>query len=345
MKLSVCFDIHIYVHRGSASAPRDKKSERVVASPSPGFSVYADKEIECTRKNRRHSTASNYRTAVRSFLEFSGGKDVPLAKIHSGLIDDYGEWLQQKGISKDTLSCYMRSLRALYNKAVNKGLVQQCDPFRNVFTGITRTRKRAVEKEDLRKLREADVKSGSFIQLVRDVFLFCFYACGMPFVDVAFLKKSQVVDGYINYSRRKTDQPVSIKLEPCMEEIINRYCSNEREYVFPFLSSSDEDEAYREYRQKYSHYNKTLKQLGKIAGIGSHLSSYVPRHTWATLAFRSSVDMSVISQALGHTNTKTTRIYVKDIGSDKLNLANKKLLEEVVGRDTSVQEYKLTEKE
>ena len=99
-----------------------------------------------------------------------------------------------------------------------------------------------------------------------------------------------------------------------------------------------EDTAYREYKRKFSYYNKTLKTLGKLAGVDKPLSSYVARHTWATLAFMSSVDMSVIAQALGHTDVKTTRIYVEDIGNGKQNSANKKLLNEVLRKRSSVQE-------
>ena len=172
----------------------------------------------------------------------------------------------------------MRSLRAVYNKAVEQGLTEQKEPFVNVFTGISRTRKRSIEKADINKLRAVQVKPGSFMQLVRDVFLFCFYACGMPFVDVAFLKKSQIKGGMLVYHRRKTDQVVQIKLEPCMQEIINRYRSDGSDYVFPFLTSQDEDTAYREYKRKFSYYNKTLKTLGKLAGVDKPLSSYVAKH-------------------------------------------------------------------
>ena len=166
--------------------------------------------------------------ALRSLLAFHGKKDISFAEVDSRLVDAYGEWLRRKGICKDTLSCYMRSLRAVYNKAVEQGLTEQKEPFVNVFTGISRTRKRSIEKADINKLRAVQVKPGSFMQLVRDVFLFCFYACGMPFVDVAFLKKSQIKGGILVYHRRKTDQVVQIKLEPCMQEIINRYRSDGR---------------------------------------------------------------------------------------------------------------------
>ncbi len=331
MKLKVCFSIRISIHRDNVSTDHGKKSAKPVITSSIGFSEYAYEEIEQTRKRHQHSTASNYRTAVRSFIKFNKGEDIPLVDVNSALMDSYGEWLLQNNVSKDTLSCYMRSLRALYNKAVNRGFVKQCNPFSNVFTGISRTRKRSVEKEDICKLQQVVLPTGSFMHLVRDVFLFCFYACGMPFIDVAFLKKSQLEGGFMSYNRHKTNQPVRIKLEPCMEEIINRYMSDEREYVFPFLSSLDEDIAYKEYQQKISYYNKTLKMLGKKVGICSGLSSYVPRHTWATLAFRSAADILVVSQALGHTDTKTTRIYVKDIGSNKQDTINKELLNGIVG--------------
>lgn len=303
----ICIVFKISIRRDGGSPCRKRKKEESPAATG-SFSGFACGEIARTRLMHRHSTADNYATALRSLLAFHGKKDISFAEVDSRLVDAYGEWLRRKGICKDTLSCYMRSLRAVYNKAVEQGLTEQKEPFGNVFTGISRTRKRSIEKADINKLRAVQVKPGSFMQLVRDVFLFCFYACGMPFVDVAFLKKSQIKGGMLVYHRRKTDQVVQIKLEPCMQEIINRYRSDGSDYVFPFLTSQDEDTAYREYKRKFSYYNKTLKTLGKLAGVDKPLSSYVARHTWATLAFMSSVDMSVIAQALGHTDVKTTRI-------------------------------------
>lgn len=345
--LKISFMIRICIHREDASKTKSQQKMQPAPQPSvPGFFAYANEEIAHTRQMHRHSTAGNYATALRSFRSFRYGKDISLSDIDSREIDAYGEWLQKKGICKDTLSCYMRSLRAIYNKAVSCGLTEQRNPFYNVFTGITHTQKRSMEKTDICKLREVEVKPNSFMQLVRDVFLFCFYACGMPFVDAAFLKKSQIADGMITYQRRKTNQAIQIKLEPCMMEIIDRYQTNEGDYVFPFLTSKDEDVAYQEYQSKFSYYNKTLKVLGQKANISRPLSSYVARHTWATLAFRSSVDMSVISQALGHTNTKTTKIYVNDVGNEKQNVANKKMLKEILSiHDASVQEYILADLE
>ncbi len=331
MMLKISFSMHVHVYRKGTPEVKDEgeNEEIPVQSTSKCFFVYAEEEIAQARERHQHSTADNYTTALRSFAKYYDGKQLPLSDIDSHLIEEYGRWLQGQ-VNKNTLSCYMRSLRSIYNKAVECNLVVQSNPFRNVFTGIARTRKRSIGIADICKLREVDLEPGSFMQLVRDIFLFCFYACGMPFIDVAFFKKTQIKDGSFSYYRRKTNQFVQIKIEPCIAEIIERYKSDTRDYVFPFLTSSDVDSAYKEYQRKFSSFNKTLNELGEKAGVGMRLSSYVARHTWATLAFHSMVDMPVISQALGHTNMKTTQIYVKDIGNDKQNAANRKILKGVL---------------
>lgn len=329
--LKVSFTIHAHVCWDSPRKVNREKKKESVQCGGHDFVAYAKEEIARARKSRSYSTARNYGTALRSFLRFYAPQETLLfTAINCELVDAYGDWLLKEEINQNTLSCYMRSLRAIYNKAVDEGLAKQCYPFRNAFTGVARTKKRSIEKQDLRRLREVEVKPGSFMQLVRDVFLFCFYACGMPFIDVAFLKKSQITDGLIVYRRQKTNQFVQIKIEPCMQEIIDRYSSPDREYVFPFLTSTDKVTAHKQFRSKISYYNRVLKDVGKIAGLKVRLSSYVARHTWATMAYHAATDMPVISQALGHTNIKTTQIYVKDIGNHRQNAANRRVLKEVL---------------
>ena len=128
----------------------------------------------------------------------------------------------------------MRSLRAVYNKAVEQGLTEQKRTFRQCVYGHF-PHPETFDREGGYQQAACRAGEARFVYaLVRDVFLFCFYACGMPFVDVAFLKKSQIKGGILVYHRRKTDQVVQIKLEPCMQEIINRYRSDGSDYVFPF---------------------------------------------------------------------------------------------------------------
>lgn len=311
----------------SMKKANQKKSIRV------SFVAYANKEIECMWKKESYSTSRNYRTALHSFLRYRGGKDVMFNEFDGDLIDDYNRWLRHNNICPNTISCYMRSLRAIYNKAAKARIVKQTYPFSKVFTGIAKTDKRSITITDISHLQQLDLKKGSSREFVRDLFLFSFFALGMPFIDLAFLRKNQIIDGNIVYYRHKTGQKVTIRLEPCMYEIIRRHQISESEYVFPLLTKSkteDPRSIYDCYKSKICYYNKVLNELGKEAGIASQLTSYVARHTWASVAYEKQVDLSVISKALGHTNTQTTQIYVKGLNNDKLIKANKKIISQLV---------------
>lgn len=311
--------------------------------PSITFSAYAEDEINHAMQHRCFSTAKNYKTAVRTFRKYTKKKDIKLDEIDARLIGDFEKWLKQEGICLNTISCYMRSLRALYNKAVANKYVVQKSPFKNVFTGKSSTLKRAIPKDDIVKLRKLRFSHFSFMQLARDLFLFSFYACGMPFVDMAFLRKKQVSDGYMTYERHKTGQQVRIKIEPCLQEILNYYAQTPGEYVFPLLTATDKKEAYTQYHHKLCYYNKVLKVLAKAADIDSKLTSYVPRHSWASEAYAANARMSVISKALGHSTAQTTKIYIDDNDESELCAINSKLIKDLGKYVPLYKSYKLNE--
>lgn len=294
------------------------------------FREYAEKEIINKRKSHSYSTSQNYRTALNSFLKFMNGEDIHFHKINSILMEEYQKWLKNNNISLNTISCYMRSLRAIYNRGVDSRHAVQQNPFKKVFTGIEKTGKRSISKEEIRRLQSLKLQSGTYICLVRDIFLFSFYACGIPFVDIAHLKKSQITKGYLTYARQKTGQKIRIPLEPCMTVILDKYISESREYIFPIIDSSDRETAYRQYRTGICRYNKTLKQLEKKCGDECNLSSYVARHTWASLAYQSNIDLHVISSALGHTTPRTTFIYIKEINDLAFQSANRMFLNKIL---------------
>jgi integrase len=248
------------------------------------------------------------------------------------LVAKYERWLKSTHISMNTISCYMRSLRALYNQAVEEKRVTDLQPFKSGFTGYPKTDKRSIGVDEIRKLQDVRLSPGSPLQLVRDIFLFCIFACGIPFVDVAFLRKSQISDdGYLVYQRRKTNQQIRLQLPSCAMAIVRRYQSNATDYVFPLLSSSAPEEAYRQYRIQLRSYNRKLKVLGKLAGISHTLTSYVSRHSWASLAYEHNTDVSVISKGLGHTSSRTTYVYIKGINDKRLDEANRKIVRKITG--------------
>ena len=294
------------------------------------FLLSAEQQAKHCEEANRFSTAKNYRTAIRSLSRFLQGQQLTVKDISPELMADYAQWLRQQGISMNTVSCYLRSLRAIYNKVVRRYGLEDLDPFKDLFTGHAKTVKRSATDDDIKRLQAMILPKHSALQLSRDIFLFSLYAQGMPFVDVAFLRKEQIRDGLIVYERHKTGQQIVVKIEGCIQEIINRYSRTDSDFVFPIITTHYPAQAYKQYQSKLRTYNRHLHQLEKIAGLKGSLTSYVVRHTWASLAYDTDIDLAVIASALGHTNTNTTRIYIRDINNRRLAEANKKVLNRII---------------
>ena len=268
------------------------------------FFLSAEQQARHCEEANRFSTAKNYRTAIRSLYRFFQGQQ-----------------LVTRGTTRE-----LRSLRAIYNKVVKQYSLDDRKPFKDLFTGHTKTVKRSATNDDIKRLQAMILPKNSTLQLSRDIFLFSLYAQGMPFVDVAFLRKDQIRDGMIVYERHKTGQQIVVKIEGCIQEIINRYSRAESEFVFPIITAHQPTPAYKQYQSSLRAYNRNLHKLEKLAGLKRSLTSYVVRHTWASVAYDTNVDLVVIASALGHTNTNTTRIYIRDINNRRLADANKKVL-------------------
>jgi site-specific recombinase XerD len=216
----------------------------------------------------------------------------------------------------------MRALRAAYNHAVQKGLAVLKNPFKEVYTGIDKTSKRAVNEDIVVRLSQLDLSEQSYLQLARDLFMFSFYTRGMSFVDMANLKQNNLKNGYLVYSRSKTKQALSIKVEKCINEIIERYTDLTIDgYILPIYNTEN-----RDYNSHLRTYNKRLKRLSGMLGLEKPLSSYVSRHSWATIALRKGISVQVISEGMGHENEKTTRIYLASLDQSIIDDANAQII-------------------
>ena len=151
----------------------------------------------------------------------------------------------------------------------------------------------------------------------------------MPFVDIAFLLKSQIHNDHIIYYRHKTGQRICIKLETPIEQIIHRYIRKDSPYVFPILSAGTHADVFRDYENARSRYNRHLRKIGEMAGLAHRLTSYVARHSWASMAYHANIDLSVISKALGHTSPNTTLTYIREIDDERIDQANHLLLNQI----------------
>ncbi len=296
---------------------------RYILSRTTRFSNYAIQLAADCKANGHYSRSANYLTAIRSFTKAVG--ELSLNKIDKTVLAHYQEWMHRQGICDNTVSCYNRTLRAIYNKAVDEKLVTDHHPFEACFMGTMKTDKRSIDEQCIAQLKYADLSRHKELIPTRDFFLFSFYTMGMPFVDIAYLKKSQIKDKQIVYRRHKTHQIVTVPLCDEALHIINIYNAQTLDYVFPLLTSENEAEAYREYCTRLNAYNRAQKRLAKITGVNIALTSYTMRHSWASLAYKSNVPLSVISQALGHTRPDTTMIYIRSLDNAQMQESNNKV--------------------
>lgn len=263
----------------------------------------------------RQKTAENYCCATRSLRQFMNseglGTRLPLHEVDGRLILRFESYLTRvKRISRNSSSAYMRPLRAAYNKAVAEGICADRKPFAGVYTGVDRTRKRALDESGLKRLLSLNLSGSPGLGMVRDIFFFSFLANGMSFVDVAHLHMSDICNGRICYSRSKTGQQITVKVCTQMREIIRRYHRKGSKMIFPLV---DADGCYKDYETALRLYNRNLCRLAKIAGIEGGLTSYSARHSWASQAYRLHVPVAVISSCMGHTTEMTTRIYLRSL--------------------------------
>ena len=307
------------------------------------FCTYINRKVEMLQQNKRFGTAHAYQYAAVSFLKFLGDKDIRIDKIDAALMKDYERYLITEGKSQNTVSCYMRSLRAAYNAAIREKVFaakkSNENPFSKVFTGNAKTRKRAISGESISQLAEVKAPELTFS---RDLFLFSFYTQGMSFSDMVDLKKENIKNGVIRYKRKKTGQLISIELEDCMKEIIERYQRQDSDFIFPILKgfmgfegfkalkgNSGDYEKWKQTANALAAYNKNLKKLAALANISEHLTSYVSRHSWATMASHVGIPIATISRGLGHESEKTTQIYISRADYSDVGRANKQILSRI----------------
>ncbi len=243
----------------------------------------------------------------------------------SSLMMKYESYLKSTGICPNTTSYYMRNLRAIYNRAVEKGLTVQRSPFKYVYTGIDKTVKRAIPLEEIRRLKELDLTKSPSLAYARDIFMFSFYTRGMSFIDMAFLRKKDLQNGILSYRRQKTGQQLFIKWEKPMQEIIDRYDTQGSPYLLPIIRDMEVD-GRKQYKKTAHLVNQKLKKLGMRLGLSIPLTTYVARHAWASIAKSKNISLSVISEAMGHDSENTTRIYLASLDTSLVDKANSLIL-------------------
>lgn len=201
-------------------------------------------------------------------------------------------------------------------------------PFRTVFTGTEKTIKRAISINDIKCIKNLDLSLKPNLEFARDIFLFLFFCRGMSFIDAVFLKKTDIQNGVLTYRRHKTNQVLHIKVIKPIKELIERYSSKDSPYLLPFINYSVSDER-KQYETALRRINNTLKIIANMAKLPVTLTTYVSRHTWATIAKSKNVPINVISDALGHDSIVTTQIYLASIDMSVIDRVNELIIKDL----------------
>lgn len=286
---------------------------------------FTEEIIRQFQANRQFRTAETYGSALRSFQRFLGAPTLSFRELTPALVARYEVYLAERGLSRNTSSFYMRILRAVYNRAVDAGLTHQADPFRHVYTGVDKTRKRAVSLSIIRRIKQMDLADSPSLSLARDLFLFSFYTRGMSFVDMAGLTRGNLDGGYLRYVRRKTGQPICIRWEKCMQEIVDRYPVPATGRLLPIVVRAGADPR-RQYRTALYEVNLGLAEISRRLKLDSPLTTYVARHSWASIAYAHEVPLAVISEGMGHGSERMTRVYLASVNSSAVDKANGRIL-------------------
>ncbi len=275
--------------------------------------------------NGKTRTSETYTSALSSFKKFSKDEDIMLDCLTSEVMEAYEAWHKQRGNSPNTISFYTRILRAVYNRAVEEDIIENRNPFRHVYTGVDKTVKRAIPLSHIKKIKALDLSLSPPLDYARDMFLMSFYLRGMSFIDMSFLKKTDLKNGYIVYRRRKTGQQLTIEWTPEMQTIIDKYPDNPTQYLLPIIKTEGINERCA-YRNIGYNINHNLKKIAGMVGIKIPLTMYVARHSWASVAKSKGIPLSVISEGMGHDSEATTQIYLASLDTSVVDKANSLIL-------------------
>ena len=308
---------------------RLKGGRRLSFSGKKTLSSFMEVSIASLKRSGKLRTSETYMTTFSSFMKFMKGKDILLSNLDSDLMVPYEAHLKEQGVSLNTISFYMRILRATYNRAVEKGVTRQRYPFKHVYTGIEKTVKRAVTFKVIKQIKEMDLSYSSSLEYARDMFLFSFYTRGMSFIDMAYLKKTDLENGVLTYRRKKTGQLLSIKWEPCMQDIVDKYSVKKSPYLLPIIENGVKDER-KQYKSAICFVNRKLKEIGKMLELPHALTMYVARHSWASIAKEKNIPVSIISEGMGHDSEKTTLIYLASLDTTVVDNANMLILNDLL---------------
>lgn len=290
-----------------------------------GLVSFTRRLIENLKRIGKKATVRRLDATLSSLLRYTGGYEVAWNEVTSTFVLGYEEFMIKRGLCRNSTSFYMRNLRAIVNRASEQNFEMPRNPFKYVYMGVDKTVKRAVSLDVIRMIRDIDLSGRPSLDFARKVFMFAFYTRGMSFVDIAFLKKSDLQNGVLTYSRRKTRRQLMVRMEPATWKLIESFGENKTSFLLPILREESTNLEHQ-YENAYFRINRNIQKVGKILGLETKLTLYVARHAWASIAHSNHVALSTISKAMGHDSEKTTIIYLQSLDTSSVDKANSDII-------------------
>ncbi|AKD58297.1 hypothetical protein SD10_02960 [Spirosoma radiotolerans] len=293
--------------------------------------------VDQLQEARQVGNSNVYRDTRRVLAKFLHDKDCPLSNVNVPFLNRFETHLRSEGCTDTTMSVYFRTLRAAINRAISEKLLpadlypfsrhtSQRDKFSLAKFDLS-TRKRSITKDDIRSIETVEVTTARLL-LAQHLFLFSYYGGGINYVDMAQLRWRNVQGGRLQYVRQKTGGLFNLKLSTQLATILDYYrpltFAGPESYVFGILNlekhQTSSQIANRLHKIK-GQVNQDLKDIGKLAGVETPLTTYVARHSFATVLKRSGVSTAIISEAMGHQTETITQTYLASFESDLIDAA------------------------
>lgn len=291
--------------------------------------IFNEQMQRLTDEGRRKYMLS-LRYVYNTLIAFNKHLDIYFSEIDITFLRRYETWLRKRGVAENTIGIHFRSLRAVYNIAIEQNAVKAENyPFRKykVSRLHEETAKRSLTKSDVERIIEYK-STNRYMRFPIDIFAFTYYCGGINFIDIANLTPANIIEGKLVYKRHKTSKLIKIPLQPQAVELIKKYHRKDSPYLFPILSDFHETEVQKSNRihKVIAKVNKRLKEIGEDLDLPLTLTTYVARHSQATVMKRAGVSTSVIREIMGHSSERVTQIYLDSFDNEQIDNAMKNLL-------------------
>lgn len=306
------------------------KSKIVKTASFESFFEYSKGIVNELRHAERFGNANTYYAVIKVLEKFTGGNDIKFNEVNYDFLKRFESWHFSRGNSVNGLSAYMRTIKAIFNKAIKSDVVSRdAYPFTHYRIKTTPTEKRALDIGSIKSIMLLKLEETDSLFHFRNYFLASYMLYGISFMDLAFLKVQNIIDNRIKFQRKKTSKPYDINITPQLKEILSFYLKNKHksDFIFPVVKRVTVELQYKDVLWARKRYNKGLKEIANKCNIEQRLTSYVSRHSFATQAMMQDVPLQAISAMLGHNRLSTTQIYLKSLPSEILDGYNKKLVE------------------